>query len=449
MSEKWRLERFHEEIGKNISVRDNFQRDRDRLIHCSAFRRLATITQVVSPDQGYVLHNRLTHALKVAQIGRRMAERLLHFSKERKKAQILGGLSADVVEAAGLAHDLGHPPFGHVAEKALQRIGTESYGLVDSFEGNAQSFRIVGSLAIRLESCRGLNLSRATLNAILKYPWQRIPGHEKKGKKWGVYTTETDAFRWARAPLIKELGFDLAERKTLEAALMDFSDDIAYSVFDLEDFAKAGKIPLDRLFDGPLNQLSNEAEMFLDKLEDRRAKEGEDFERASYAKALKNLKATLPTFSRYRGTIKERAFFRSVTSTLVGRFMNSVSIRIPQKASDPLVEIPHMQEIEIDLLKQLTFTYVVFDPSLANQQSGYKKIVTELFKNFCDDAKNGKVDGLPFWCQEALEKAGPSDSNQRCRIIMDFIASLTESQASQLYQRVFGISAGILFAPQF
>jgi dGTPase len=446
---KWRTARLHTELGKNNSIRDPFQKDRDRLIHCSAFRRLATITQVVSPEQGYVLHNRLTHALKVAQIGRRMAERLLSFPKEERKANMLGGLAPDVVEAAGLAHDLGHPPFGHAAEKALQAVALE-IGLPDSFEGNAQSLRIVGALAIRSEQFAGLNLTRATINAILKYPWQRGNGDPKRSRKWGVYSAETELFQWAREPLEKHLGFDLGERKTLEAELMDFADDIAYSVFDLEDFTKAGKIPLGQLLAGPANQLSIEAESFLQKLADRRKREKRTFKKSAYVAALGRLKEVFPTFPRYLGTNAERAFFRNVTSTLVGRFMNSVSIRLPERPDDRLVAVPEEKVIEVDLLKELTFAYVVYDASLANQQAGYQRIVSELFKKFFDDAKNGHIEGLPYWCQEALaDVASDSPPINTARVVMDFVASLTEAHAYQLYQRVSGISAGVLFAPQF
>lgn len=137
---------FHEDKG--TSPRTPAQRDRDRLLYASAFRRLANVTQVVAADHGYVFHNRLTHTLKVAQIGRRLAERINSKAKTRDLARSLGGLDPDVVEAAGLAHDLGHPPFGHLAEKVLD-AAIVKHGVPGGYEGNAQSFRIVTRLAVR------------------------------------------------------------------------------------------------------------------------------------------------------------------------------------------------------------------------------------------------------------------------------------------------------------
>jgi predicted deoxyguanosinetriphosphate triphosphohydrolase len=148
--------------------RSAFQRDRDRILFTSAFRRLAGVTQVFSAEEGHIFHNRLTHSLEVAQVGRRLCERLT--TDYRETADRLE-INPDVVEAACLAHDLGHPPFGHIAERLLDELVTHE--LADGFDGNAQSFRIVTKLAFRSTDVTGLNLTRATLNALLKYPWLR------------------------------------------------------------------------------------------------------------------------------------------------------------------------------------------------------------------------------------------------------------------------------------
>ena len=148
--------------------RKSFQIDRDRILYSSAFRRLAQVTQVVTAQEGHVFHNRLTHSLKVAQVARRLTESLV--TQQPEIAEKLGGIEPDVVEAAALAHDLGHPPFGHIAEEELDECAVR-HDLKDGFEGNAQSFRILTKLAIhRIDYC-GLNLTRATLNGVLKYPW--------------------------------------------------------------------------------------------------------------------------------------------------------------------------------------------------------------------------------------------------------------------------------------
>lgn len=150
-------------------ARSAFERDRDRVLYSDYFRRLAGVTQVASAADAGLFHNRLLHSLKVAQVARRLAQKLL-----RDYPELSDRLDADVVEAAALAHDLGHPPFGHVAEKELQRLAEEEFGLDDGFEGNAQTFRILVRLANHSGRQYGLDLCRATLDATLKYPWLRL-----------------------------------------------------------------------------------------------------------------------------------------------------------------------------------------------------------------------------------------------------------------------------------
>ena len=194
-----------------------------------------------------VFHNRLTHSIKVAQVGRRLAENLLRIKPEIGKCP---GLDVEVVEAACLGHDLGHPPFGHIGEQALDEILTKRDGdgkcLDDEgYEGNAQSFRIVTKLAVRFPQCGGLDLTRATLAALQKYPWSRdtsVEGQDSgRRKKWGYYKTEKDDFEFCME------GMDVGTR-TLECDLMDWADDIAYSVHDLEDFHRCNFIPWSRIF---------------------------------------------------------------------------------------------------------------------------------------------------------------------------------------------------------
>ena len=244
-----RTDRFHTS-DRPADQRTESQRDRDRVLYASAFRRLGGVSQVASASERLVFHNRLTHTLEVAQIARRLAENVLRDQPD--EAEALGGVDPDVVEAAALAHDLGHPPFGHVAEKRLDKLVRESSNS-DGFEGNPQSFRIVTKLSLRNQDFHGLNLTRATLNAILKYPWLRGTDGAPREDKWGAYSSESSEFQWAR-----ELG--PKDTKSLEAELMDWADDIAYSVHDLDDFYRAGLIPLDRILTD-----SDEQDSFLEK----------------------------------------------------------------------------------------------------------------------------------------------------------------------------------------
>lgn len=246
-----RQKRRHEK-DRASDNRHEFQRDRDRVLYSAAWRRLGHVTQVVSPTEGIVFHDRLTHTLEVAQIGRRIAERLVSIESE-EKVNKLGGLNPDVVETAALVHDLGHPPYGHAVEAELDRLVSDYNH--DGYEGNAQSFRIVTKLSRRHSLFSGLNLTRASLNAVLKYPWQRAQTngdgvqHDSNGvnryKKWGVYDTELEDYCWAREIVPHD-----KDKRCVEAEVMDWADDVAYAIHDMEDFYRAGLIPLERFIDG-------------------------------------------------------------------------------------------------------------------------------------------------------------------------------------------------------
>ena len=182
----------HERMyNERTDQRKPTQRDRDRVLYASAFSRLGGVTQVISSEEGHPFHNRLTHSLKVAQIARRIAERL---KEKQKTPSCISGVDPDACEAAALAHDLGHPPFGHIAEHCLDQLLTKKNTDGDpldsnGFEGNAQSFRIVARLAQRRRKFDGLNLTRSTLDAILKYPWLRSQTGDVKSPRSSEPTT--------------------------------------------------------------------------------------------------------------------------------------------------------------------------------------------------------------------------------------------------------------------
>ncbi|GAA4868861.1 dGTP triphosphohydrolase [Saccharopolyspora cebuensis] len=236
-----------------------FRGDRDRVSGSAFFARLGGVTQVVSPSgSGLLLHNRLTHSLKVAQVSRAIAERLLGDPADVARVDRLGGLDLDVVEAAGLGHDLGHPPFGHLGEAVLDRLARDHFALPDGFEGNAQTFRVITRLDVRGNEDDGLDLTAAVRAALLKYPWTRLsrpdphPRHlpapprgageppEAPGTgsaKFSCYVTELGDLTGARAAFAGRLE---PWQQTVEASVMDTADDIAYAIHDLEDFHRVG-----------------------------------------------------------------------------------------------------------------------------------------------------------------------------------------------------------------
>jgi dGTPase len=189
------------------------ERDRDRILYSSAFQRLGGVTQVTAPEPGHAFHTRLTHSLKVAQVARACARMLKQQSLTGTAAQVVDTLDPEAVEASALAHDLGHPPFGHIAEERLNINAADAGG----FEGNAQSFRILTRLAVQARNPLGLNLTRETLNGTLKYPWAR-----SAKPKWGVYVDDLPTFEWVRedsVPGEPSLGARLMDWRTTSLTL--------------------------------------------------------------------------------------------------------------------------------------------------------------------------------------------------------------------------------------
>jgi dGTPase len=231
--------------------RSDVEVDRDRIVHSHAFRRLQRKTQIIGVQSQDFFRTRLTHTIECAQLGRALVRRLTDDSwrsvVERREHL------ADLVEAACLAHDLGHPPFGHTGEEALDDVLRERCGV--GFEGNAQSFRIVTLLEPkkykRLEQPihrpLGLDLTRATLQAMCKYPWlEDDPRTTEHGGKFGVYLVPDDIeyFDWLWD------GDSASAHRTLATDLLEAADDLAYAVHDIEDGIWARMVPVDQIAQG-------------------------------------------------------------------------------------------------------------------------------------------------------------------------------------------------------
>lgn len=427
--------------------RDEFARDRDRIVYSTALRRLAGITQVVGAGEGHIFHNRLTHTLEVAQLARRLAESL----KETDLTDAVGGVEQEVAEAAGLAHDLGHPPFGHIAEEVLDDRITQTLGIDDGFEGNAQTFRVVTKLSVRYREHPGQDLTPATMNAILKYPWQRgAAGYHRK--KYGAYKTEQADFDWARAVQPAAAPGE----KSAEAEIMDWADDIAYAVHDMEDFYRAGFIPLDRLLDDVPDggEATEEVERFLAATFARWEREFRPVRgahtdvqlRDAFLNVVEYLReAHQVTESAYTGTLSQRANLRGLTSDLIRRYFPALTLHQPTLEDPRLVSIGEEAEREITMLKQLTWFYVIQRPSLAGQQHGQRRVIGDLFDIF-HQASTKERDLLPPGALDhyymEVEEGNFSEDVLQARMAADIVCSLSEQQAISLHQRFTGIDPG-------
>ncbi|GGZ72729.1 deoxyguanosinetriphosphate triphosphohydrolase [Streptomyces echinoruber] len=422
------VERWAPEPDKRPG-RTAFQRDRARVLHSAALRRLAGKTQVVTPDGcgpawDASPRTRLTHSLECAQVGRELGAAL--------------GCDPDLVEAACLCHDLGHPPFGHNGEQALNEFAADCGG----FEGNAQSLRLL----TRIEPKRfvtdsatgdlvsvGLNLTRATLDAATKYPWPRgAHPTDPASPKFGVYEDDRPVFDWVRkdAP---------AARTCFEAQVMDWSDDVAYSVHDVEDGLRAGHIDPRSLYAGPERR-----EVFAVAL-GRYVPAGTDPE--ELAGALDRLQAQEWWPHGYDGTAVAQARLKDATSQLIGRFClaaeNATRAAWGHRpgrsgAGGGLTRygaelvVPRETRMECAVLKAVADRYVMQRAEQERLRAEQRVVVTELAEALTARAP----DGLDPQFRALFERA--PDDRARKRVIVDQIASLTDASARSLHARLAG-----------
>jgi dGTPase len=374
------------------------------VLHSSALRRLAAKTQVVGPLDDDFPRTRLTHSIETAQVGREMAVAL--------------GADPDLVDAACLAHDLGHPPFGHNGEAALDEAARACGG----FEGNAQSLRELTRLEVKVVDpdgrSVGLNLTRATLDASIKYPWPR----REDTAKFGVYGDDREAFDWARrgAP---------ADRRCLEAQVMDWADDVAYSVHDLEDGVVAGHIDLGRLDDPGIRV----------ELAARTAARFPGVDAADLVAALDRLRRQ-PWWARASLTSASGlAALRTMTSELIGRFcvaalretrrrFGAGSLR--RHAADLVV--PPDVVAECQVLKGVTAWYVMDRQDAGRRRARQRELIAELVELLAAGAP-ATLEGL---LRSAWDEA-PDDA-ARLRAVIDQVARFTDASAARRHAELIG-----------
>jgi len=441
--------------------RGPFGRDRDRILYSSAFRRLAGKTQVVAVGELGDFHTRMTHTLKVAQLGRRISQRLQQMAADQEigRGSEFPAPDPELVEAACLAHDLGHPPFGHAGESALTEAVTEMYlqqRCADpddpteqerlaahdfgGFEGNAQTFRLLTRLSARQpRHTQGLDLTRATLDATVKYPWVR--GKQgKPARKWNAYPDDLPMLEWVR-----EGGPSVAEGSpiSLEAQIMDWCDDVTYACHDVEDFYRAGLIPLEQILAflprRPTNNVREEppeAAGFLDFVERKWTGDGRAFDRDAALDALRAISHRVFLDSPYRGDRESKVAIHRATSALITFFVDSTSWTPPEVEPTEYqarLQIAPDARFQCDLLQELNWYYVIMRPALASQQYGQQTVVRELLSIYCENTD------LRLWPDDRKEELEGTD---QVRVATDHVASLTEPSALALYHRLTGVRIG-------
>jgi dGTPase len=280
----------------------------------------------------------------------------------------------------------------------------------------------------------GLDLTRATLNALLKYPWRRGENGPKSQKKWGVYASEADDFNFARALS------PVANKRSLEAELMDWADDVTYSVHDMEDFYRAGLIPLDRLrIDDRAKQSFYDRAFARGDSEPATLVSEHRFTRAQLEQSFETILKTMPVEEPYSGSREQRCHLRNLTSGLIGLHLRAVAVKKCTDSKPSLVIDPE-RKCQVVMGKELTWQFVILNPSLGAQQQGHRTIIRGLFEIFHCEAKQNRFNAFPSSARETLQAAETDDN--RDRAIVDLIATMTEQQAIQMFQRLAGISLG-------
>jgi len=446
--------------------RSDFWRDYARVLHSPSFRRLTGKTQLFPNNETDFFRNRLTHSLEVAQIAKSLTKRINH------NYSLI--IDEDLVSMSALAHDIGHPPFGHQGEEALDECMKYDGG----FEGNAQTLRIISKIEKKIfnpdciigiddneKDVRvGLNLSYRSIASILKYDniipdnkTERIAYHEKKKEDLkpikGIYKSEEELLKKIKKEIAGDENYK--DFKSIECSIMDVADDIAYSIYDLEDAFKAGFLtPIDLLYPDPklLKRVSEKLDLDADKVQEILIKiyggildSTEEIDKIEISEDNRNDLIFFHTGNAYHASkdiASNGAQRTQLTSKLVGKFIRGVELKINEKnikLSKAYLEEDTRNEVEI--LKTLTYESQILSPKLKIAELRGKEIVTKIFETI---NKKGHHLLLPKDYQEIYLKI---EDSQKKRIICDFISGMTNKYAIEFYGRLTSENPETIFKP--
>lgn len=454
--------------------RSPWRRDIARLLHCPSFRRLQAKTQVFPGNDSDFFRTRLTHSLEVAQIAKSIAIRLnaTHdFFKVEER-----NINSEIVEFAALAHDLGHPPFGHNGEEALHEKMNQDGG----FEGNAQTIHILTKVEKKERSNLrafdaegndtrlGLNIAYRTLASVLKYD-SLIP-EQSGSKQKGYYRYDASVVEKAKTAVLRNNRFD-RPFKTIECSIMDIADDIAYSTYDLEDCMKAGLLtPLDLFALLPdvkrrvvatiqkrlRNYLGNQAAVFdeedlieylfliFSEMFQLTAEEEHFLDRQDIPRDLKKLHEALQVTELSKRISNDGYERVKTTSDLVQRFMDGVIVDVYEPIpamSNAKLDVETFKKVEV--LKNITYEAVIMSPRMRVVEYRGYDVIRHMF-DAIHDSKNGYL-LLPDDYRD-LFLAAPNKQAKR-RIVCDFIAGMTDRYAWQFYNRICGSDPMTIHVP--
>ena len=372
-------------------TRSAFQRDRDRIVHSTAFRRLVYKTQVFLNHEGDLFRTRLTHSLEVAQLGRSIARTLR--------------LNEDLVEAIALAHDLGHTPFGHAGQDALNACLKSHRADSAGFEHNLQSLRVVDKLEERYPDYNGLNLSFETREGILKHCSRRNARHIEAREPGGV----------ARRFLAVADGHP-AQQPGLEAQLANLADEIAYNAHDIDDGVRSGLLSLEQLAEVELfEQYSRETLLQYPGLQGRRL-----------------------LFETIRRMLSAQVYdvMDATRASLADAGVDSVAA-VRQNA--PLVCFSGTMALKSSALKRFLLQNLYRHPQVVETTQTAQQVVRDLFAAYmADPAEMPQAHTDRFDRQESVPVTGAEQPAKPERVVADYIAGMTDRFAAREHERLIG-----------